>query len=105
MSNTVTTMRKHSYLLGLLILFALLGVGIAWAQYPMVTAVGNRVVQKYQQASCEQLWQERAEKKAPSEGAQDAMQMLRTDPQMRAAFVSIVAAPVVDKMIVCGMIP
>jgi hypothetical protein len=98
-------MRKHFCLSGLLTTFALLGVGIAWAQYPMVTAVGNKVVEKYQTASCDQLWQERAQKQAPSEGVQDAMQMLRADPQMRAAFVSIVAAPVVDKMIVCGMIP
>ncbi len=33
------------------------------------------------------------------------MERLRTDPQMRHKFVSIVAAQVVDKLIQCGMIP
>ena len=32
------------------------------------------------------------------------MTMLRNDPKMRASFVNIVAAPVVNKMIECGMI-
>jgi hypothetical protein len=33
------------------------------------------------------------------------MEMLKTDMQMRHEFVGIVADPVVDKLIQCGMIP
>jgi len=34
-----------------------------------------------------------------------AIQALRNDPQMRTAFVNRVAAPIVNKMFECGMIP
>ena len=31
--------------------------------------------------------------------------MLKSDPQMRTAFLNKVAAPIVNKMFECGMIP
>jgi len=31
--------------------------------------------------------------------------MLRNDPQMRAAFIDKVAAPIANKMFECGMLP
>jgi hypothetical protein len=31
--------------------------------------------------------------------------MLKSDPQMRSAFISKVAAPIANKMFECGMIP
>jgi hypothetical protein len=31
--------------------------------------------------------------------------MLQSDPQMRAAFINRVAAPVANKMFECGMLP
>ena len=37
----------------------LLFAGVANAQHPMLDAVADQVVQKYQQSSCEQLWQQR----------------------------------------------
>jgi hypothetical protein len=49
--------------------------------------------------------QQKAQKTPPSAGELKAMEMLRTDPQMRHEFVSIVADQVVDKLIQCGMIP
>ena len=86
---------------------ALLLAGVAVAQYPMMDMVADKLVQRYQQSSCEQLWQERAEKqghpKSPRE--QQAVQILRGDPQMRAAFIARVAAPIADNMFECGMIP
>src|SRR5271167_3728470 len=97
------TMIKRSYLCALVV--ALLYVSVANAQYPILDAIANRVAQKYQQSSCEQLWQQKAKKKPPTQQEQEAMQLLRNDPQMRAAFVNIVAAPIVNKMIECGMIP
>jgi hypothetical protein len=96
-------MIKRSYLCALVI--ALLYVSVANAQYPILDAIANRVAQKYQQSSCEQLWQQKAKKKPPTQQEQEAMQLLRNDAQMRAAFVNIVAAPIVNKMIECGMIP
>ncbi len=41
---------------------ALIAAGVAYAQYPIMDAVANKVVQKYQTATCEQLWQEKAQK-------------------------------------------
>jgi hypothetical protein len=96
-------MMKRSYLFALLI--ALLYVSVANAQYPVVDAIANKVTQKYQTSSCEQLWVQKSQKKPPSQQEQEAMTMLRNDPKMRASFVNIVAAPVVNKMIECGMIP
>jgi hypothetical protein len=87
---------------------ALLLAGTAIGQqFPMLDRVANKVVQKYQQSSCEQLWQERAAKQGQPkpEGEQQALQLLHTDPQMRAEFINRVAAPVANKMFECGMIP
>ena len=96
-------MTKNSCLFAALL--ALLYVTVAVAQHPVLDAVANKVVQKYQSSTCEQLIQQRAQKKPPTPAEQTAMELLRTDPQMRHEFVSIVADPVVDKLIQCGMIP
>jgi hypothetical protein len=76
-------------------------------QYPIMDRIAEKVIQKYQQSTCEQLWQERAEKgKAPKpQMEQEALQMLKSDPQMRSAFINKVAAPIANKMFECGMIP
>jgi hypothetical protein len=75
--------------------------------FPILDQIANRVVQKYQQATCEQLWQERAQKgkKPESPMEQKAMEMLKADAQMRTAFINKVAAPIANKMFECGMIP
>src|SRR6266498_4139185 len=75
--------------------------------YPVLDRIAEKVVQKYQQATCEQLWQERAQKgKAPKpQMEQEALQMLKSDPQMRSTFINKVAAPIANKMFECGMIP
>ena len=87
---------------------ALTGVtGVARAQYPIMDLVADKVVQKYQTATCQQLWQEKAagQGKPKSEREQRAVEMLRNDPGMRAAFFDRVSAPIVNKMFECGMIP
>lgn len=96
-------MTKHSCMLA--VALALLYVTIAVAQHPVLDDVANKVVQKYQTSSCEQLMQAKAQKKPPSAGEQKAMELLRTDATMRHEFVGIVADQVVDKLIQCGMIP
>jgi hypothetical protein len=65
--------------------------------------VANRVVAKYQNATCEQLWQQKGQPKSPEE--QRAVEFLKNDPQARAAFLGKVAAPIANKMFECGMIP
>ena len=75
--------------------------------FPILDQIASKVVQKYQQATCEQLWQERAQKgkKPESPMEERALEMLKSDAQMRQAFINKVAAAVVNKMFECGMIP
>lgn len=75
--------------------------------FPIMDRIAEKLIQKYQSATCEQLWEERAQKgKAPKpQMEQEALQMLKSDAQMRAAFINKVAAPIANKMFECGMIP
>ena len=82
---------------------ALLVAGTALAQYPIMDMVADDVIQRYRDASCEQLWQDRGKPK--SERAQQAIQMLRDDAQMRQAFIDRIAAPVANKLFECGLVP
>ena len=97
-------MSKKIYLIAVV---ALAAAGIANAQFPIMDMVANKVIQKYQTSTCEQLWQEKAQgqgqPKSPEE--QRAIGILRSDPQMQAAFFSKISTPVVTKMFQCGMIP
>ncbi len=77
--------------------------GIAIAQFPIMDRVADKVVQKYQSASCEQLWQQKSQPK--SEEEQRVIGFLKSDPQMRQAFFNKVSGPIVNKMFECGMIP
>jgi len=83
---------------------ALLFAGVAGAQQdPMKDMIANRVIQRYQQATCEQLWQKKGQKKPAVE--QEAIQKVRDNPDMRTAFINRIAAPIANKMFECGMIP
>jgi len=86
---------------------AVAAAGLAYAQFPVMDMVANKVIQKYQGSTCEQLWQERAQGqgKPKPEMEQRAIKLLREDPQMRQAFFDKVAGPIVNKMFECGMIP
>jgi len=86
---------------------ALFGTAINAQDFPIRDKIAEKGIQKYQQSTCEQLWQERAQKgKAPPpQMEQEALQMLKSDSQMRAAFINKIAAPIANKMFECGMIP
>ena len=86
---------------------ALFAAGIAYAQFPIMDKVAEKVIQKYQTSTCEQLWQEKAQGqgKPKPEMEQRAIKALQSDPQMRQAFFNKVSAPIVNKMFECGMIP
>ena len=108
-------MRKSSYAwLGAITLLTAITVSIvmlrprealAQGQYPIVNQIAAKVVGKYQTASCEQLWEQKAAHAPPSMQEQRAIAVLKGDPQMRAAFINQIAPPIANKMFDCGMIP
>jgi hypothetical protein len=74
-------------------------------QYPVMDGVANKVILKYQSSSCEQLWIKKSEKTPPTPEEVKAIAFLKSDPQMRAAFIAKIAPPIANKMFDCGMIP
>jgi hypothetical protein len=90
--------------LTLIAVAACVAAGIAYAQqFPILDAVANKVVQKYQSASCEQLWEKKGAAKSPEE--QKVIGLLKNDPAMRTEFLNRVGGPIANKMFECGMIP
>jgi hypothetical protein len=77
----------------------------AQGQFPIMDQIADKVIQKYQTSSCEQLWAAKAAHAPPSMEEQRAIGILKGDPQMRTAFIAKIAPPVANKMFDCGMIP
>jgi hypothetical protein len=73
------------------------------AQGMLLDYASDRVIQKYQTSTCEQLKQMKSE--GPSEKEKAALEFLRGDSQAREAFIDKIAAPVANKMFECGMFP
>ncbi len=102
-------MIRRSYLFVPVLLLVLLYAGIASAQesYPIMDKVAQKVIQKYQSSSCEELAMQRSHpptgQKAQME--QRVIELLHNDPQLRQAFIDRVAAPIANKLFECGMIP
>lgn len=69
----------------------------------MVTMVANKVIEKYQSSTCEQLLANRGKPPGPEELR--VITLLNNDPQMRQAFFDQISAPVVNKLFTCGLIP
>jgi hypothetical protein len=93
----------------LIVLLTLLRPGGAQAhppqQFPIMDKVADKIILKYEQSTCEQLWVKKSQKAPPSAEEQKAIAFLKSDPQMRAAFINKVAPPIANKMFDCGMIP
>jgi hypothetical protein len=83
----------------------LAGGSYAQDQHPMLDQAANKVIMKYQTATCQQLWMEKANKQPPTPEQARAITFLKSDPQMRTIFINKVAAPIANKMFECGMIP
>src|SRR4030095_528615 len=79
---------------------ASLVAGIASAQYPIIDKLAEKVIQKYQTSTCQQLWQKRRKPQSPEE--QKVLDFLKSDPQRRQAFFNQIAGPVMNKMFECG---
>jgi len=84
-------------------LSALIVAGAVGAQGMLLDFASDKVIQKYQGATCDQLKAQKAE--APSEKEKMAVEFLRNDSQARVAFINKIAAPVLNKMFECGLIP
>jgi len=89
-----------------LVLVLLGGAIAAFAQgnrYPMLDMITQKVIQKYQTSTCQQL---AADKAAPQNDMERrAVELLRQDPQLRSQFLNKVAAPIANKLFECGLIP
>ena len=82
---------------------ALIVAGAAVAQGMLLDVAADKVIKKYQDASCEQL---KAQKNEPrSDKEKMAVEFLRHDSQARVAFIDKIAAPVLNKMFECDLIP
>jgi len=81
----------------------LMFAGVAAAQGMLLDYAADKVIQKYQNSTCEQLKAMRDEPK--SERDKLAIDFLRNDTQARIAFIDKIAAPVANKMFECGMFP
>jgi len=72
----------------------------------VLDVIANKVIQKYQQSSCEQLWQQKSQKQNqprwPQE--QEALKILHT-PTIACRIHQQNSGPVANKMFECGMIP
>ena len=92
--------RRISLFVSVTVLFA---VGVASAEHPILNMVADKVIEKYQSSTCEQLWEQKGKQK--SEREQEVIQLLRSNPDLRTEFINKVAAPIANKMFECGMIP
>jgi hypothetical protein len=100
-------MSRSPYPFFLLPLLFHIGIAAAQEPYPIMEKIAERVIQKYQTSSCEQLAIQKGHP-PPGEMGQiehRVIELLRNDPQMRTAFLNRVAAPIANKLFECGMIP
>jgi hypothetical protein len=77
--------------------------GAVAAQSVLVDAAADKVIKKYESTNCDQLKALKAE--PPSEKEKIALDLLKADTKARVAFVDKIAAPVLNKMFECNMIP
>ena len=75
----------------------------AAAQGMLLDFAADKVIKKYQSSSCEELKALKGE--PPSEKEKMAIDFLRNDAQARKTFIDKIAAPVLNKMFECGLIP
>jgi hypothetical protein len=79
------------------------GAAQAASQHPLLDQMADKVIQKYQTSSCQQLAQQKQEPPTPEKVK--VVQFLKTDPTLRAYFINKIAGPVANKLFECGFIP
>jgi hypothetical protein len=98
---------KYSLIAFLMLLAAFPEGSAQQSEYPMMDKVAQKVIEKYQKSSCEEL---KAQKEEPPDPQQAAMKQkvvgaLKNDPKMREQFLNKVAGPIANKLFECGMVP
>jgi hypothetical protein len=81
----------------------LIVAGAVSAQGMLLDFAADKVIKKYQTVTCDELKAQR--KEPPTDKEKEAIQFLRNDSQARIFFINKIAAPVLNKMYDCGMIP
>jgi hypothetical protein len=85
------------------VVIIVLGGGV-WASRGMILdSAADEVAKKFQVATCDQLKAQKDE--SPTAMKKAVLWFLHDDPQARVAFIDKIAAPVLNKMIECGMAP
>jgi hypothetical protein len=79
------------------------GAAAVHAQGMLLDYAADRVIQKYQTSTCDELKKARTE--GPSEKEKAAIAFLHGDSQARENFINKIAAPVANKMFECDMFP
>jgi hypothetical protein len=82
---------------------AMVVAGAVVAQGILVDAAADKVIKKFEAATCDQLKAQKNE--PPSEKEKIGLDLLRDDPKARVAFIDKIAAPVLNKMFECDIIP
>ncbi|MGO8968326.1 MAG: hypothetical protein ACLQDQ_02025 [Myxococcaceae bacterium] len=82
---------------------ALIVAGACTGQGMLQEYAADQVIKKFQGATCEQLKAQKLQ--PPSEKEKAAVAFLKSDDQARKLFIDKIAAPVLNKMFECGMIP
>jgi hypothetical protein len=100
-------MVRYYSVLALITLLTYDGIASAQESYPIMEKVAQKVIQKYQTSSCQHLAMEKSQPPSgeKAEMEQRVVTLLQNDPQMRTAFINLVAAPIANKLFECGMIP
>src|SRR5215469_17042486 len=101
-------MKGYVTTIALLIASICLGIAAAHAQqHPMLDRMAEKVVQKYQTSSCQQLAAQRGQRPSGkrAEAEERVVRLLHENPQMRQEFLNRVAAPIANKLFECNMIP
>ena len=92
--------RRRSYWLALLP--AVLCAGALYAQqYPVMNMIADRVIQKYQSASCEHSGRRGSSRRDEEKNLVQLLQAIRYARRIHQQ----VAAPIANKMFECAMIP
>ncbi|GET44467.1 hypothetical protein [Microseira wollei] len=109
---------KKSHLLFLTALISLAIFVSSCANFTSKEALdiaANLVINKYQNASCEEVAQMQPQSKSATSSQADggkeadqkakAIEMLQKNPEMRQQFINRVAGPIANKMFECNLIP
>ena len=101
---------KYALIMGLMLVATFPYGSAQQSEYPMMEKVAQKVIEKYQTSSCEELKAEKAQPPKAPDPQQAAMKQkavaaLKNDPKMREQFLNKIAGPIANKMFECGMVP